>query len=390
MDQQLPAVRAVDFLPVEENGERAYVVKDPVGLLDEPLVLNPIGGWLIQFFDGQHQVDDVLDRAEEELGEPIPEEIIDELTEILDDHYLLDNQRFQQAHESLKKSFQNKDVRPATLSGESLPESREETTRFLDNLLEVPPDNEPEQPPGGLIIPHIDFERGKSVYERLIPHIQQIQSPERFVILGVSHQFCDVPISLTDKDYGTALGSVAVDSEAVERIQRSLPYSLEEGEIAHRREHSIEIPLTLLKYALTDSDFSIVPVICSFHHDDPFEGNNRFSETLESILSDPNTYLVGGVDFAHVGPQFGDPQPVNEEKLQTIEDGDRTMIDIIEQGHTDDFQEHIQSTGNERAVCGYPAIRTMLPHVESARTVHYDQWEDPNGTVSFGGAVLQS
>ena len=75
-----------------------------------------------------------------------------------------------------------------------------------------------------------------------------------------------------------------------------------------------------------------VPILASFLHElmalgkDPAKDSEiqRFVEALgETLASWPGRIcLVGGVDLAHVGPRFGDSEPVTDAMLQEVAEDD--------------------------------------------------------------------
>ena len=97
----------------------------------------------------------------------------------------------------------------------------------------------------------------------------------------------------------------------------------------HRAEHSIEFQVVFLQYVLgKERSFSIVPILVGSFQDllergiDPIDDPEvrRFVEALRlaEAASGKNVAYIGGIDLCHVGPEFGDPAPVDS---QTSGDG---------------------------------------------------------------------
>lgn len=385
-----PRLRPVEINPVEENGERFFVLQDQQQLADQSIVVSSTGAWLLQYLNGENSRDEILSAFREETGERLAPDLLDELIDNLNQHYLLQNERSRERMNSLIADFRDREVRPSALAGRSLPDGAEELTAFLDETLPPVDASSSVNEGRGLVVPHIDFVRGKETYANLLPYLEAIDSDvERIVILGISHYTCPVPFALTDKPFESPLGRIRTDEDGVRSIEEVLPYDRSEGEIAHRLEHSIEIPLLLLQYARPELDFEIVPVICSYRSESE---HSRLIETvsdrLDEMVEDPGTYLMAGVDFAHMGPEFGDAEPLEDEDFEALQEHDREMIHKIEEADATGFEEHIQANGNRRRVCGYPALRTILPLFDSGEPVDYDQWQDPRETVTYGSLVM--
>ena len=61
----------------------------------------------------------------------------------------------------------------------------------------------------GILSPHIDFQRGGSVYTWSYKELVENSEADTFVVLGVAHQYCRRRFALTCKDFETPLGLVA-------------------------------------------------------------------------------------------------------------------------------------------------------------------------------------
>lgn len=389
-DNMNPRLRPVELNAVEENGERIFVIDDQQQLSGQSLMISPTGAWLLQYMNGENSIEEIRSAFQEETGEQIPPELLDELIDALDEHYLLENERARKRRQNLVDDFHDSEIRKCTLAGRSIPETSDELNEYMDEIFPEPNDSVDTQNSSGLIVPHIDFFRGKETYANLIPYFESLTNVNRIIMLGISHYTCPVPFALTKKSFETPYGEIGTDSDVVEELNQTLPYTIKDGEIAHRLEHSLEIPLLLLKYVRPELDFDLVPVICSFRNENEnqqvLEG---FTTKLDELLDTTGTYLIAGVDFAHMGPQFGDAEPLSEEDFSSIEHHDRDMLDAMNESDTESFESHIQADQNRRRVCGYPAIRTILPLFDEGEVIDYDQWQDPQETVSFGSLVMR-
>src|SRR5581483_8439208 len=112
-------------------------------------------------------------------------------------------------------------------------------------------------------------------------------------------------------------GALEVDRDFVEALGRRSQLELLREELGHRSEHSIEFEAVFLRYLVGDRrDVRIVPILTSFVHESMYLGKSprdhvaaqRFINGLaETMAAYPGRVcIIGGVDLAHVGPQFGD------------------------------------------------------------------------------------
>ena len=142
-----------------------------------------------------------------------------------------------------------------------------------------------------------------------------------------------------------------------------------------------------------------VPILASFLHElmvlgkDPAQDPEvqRFIEALgETLASWPGRVcLVGGVDLAHVGPRFGDPEPVTDVTLRQVAEENLAMLSHVTAGEAEGFFQSVARDGERRRICGLSPIYTLLRVVEGqGRLLKYAQWPDPQGAVTFASLTF--
>jgi AmmeMemoRadiSam system protein B len=221
-----------------------------------------------------------------------------------------------------------------------------------------------------------------------------------FVIFGTCHAGMAHPFALTGKDYESPLGPVAVDRAFVESLAARARQDCFGAELAHRIEHSIEFQAVFLRYLFDGRrDIAIVPVLTSFAHEALARGRRpeddprvpRFLDALAETIaaSGRRVALVAGADLAHVGPRFGDPEPVTPLELARIADEDRAMLAAVEAGDPAAFFESVAGDDDRRRICGLSPIWTLLAALGGGRgeLKRYAQWPDPQGVVTFASVI---
>ena len=221
-----------------------------------------------------------------------------------------------------------------------------------------------------------------------------------FVVLGTCHAGMGEPFAATLKAFETPLGPVPADREFLDALGRRYGGDLFASEGAHRVEHSIEFQAVMLRWALGDRPFTMVPLLASFLHEAVWTGKGaeadarvpRFLGALaESLAASPRRVcVVGGVDLAHVGPRFGDAEPNTAAFLAEVEWKDRAMLETVMAGDAPAFHASVAADGDARRICGLSPIYTFLRVLPDAhgRLIRYRQWPDPEGTVSFCAAAF--
>ncbi len=126
--------------------------------------------------------------------------------------------------------------------------------------------------------------------------------PDLVAVISPMHQPYDEPLMTTAHDaYGTPLGSVAVDVEAVAALDANLQERLGYGlsKVAYDQEHSLEIELPFLQCAL-EGDFKLLPVMV---HTQSANVAQQVGLALAEVLAGKNALLVASTDLSHYYPQ---------------------------------------------------------------------------------------
>ena len=253
----------------------------------------------------------------------------------------------------------------------------------------------------GIIAPHIDFIRGGPCFAWAYKELAEQTDADVFVIFGTAHTHTTGLFVTTQKDFATPFGRLRCEKGIVEEIEKHVSTDLRADEFVHRGEHSIEFQTVFLNYLFQDSkDISIVPILCgSFHkmiaaRTSPMEDAhmNEFISALKQAVSNSGKKVcyIAGADLAHVGPRFGDSQPITDRILKVIESDDRKMLETLERVDAEAFFGNIGTDMDRRKICGLPPIYTMLKVMEasSGKLLKYQYWPDPNGIVTFASMAF--
>jgi AmmeMemoRadiSam system protein B len=336
----------------------------------------------------------------------------------LDEALFLDSDRFTSARQEQVDSYLALDNRPAHLAGGAYPKDPDELNAYLEALYDH--EGGPGGPPapasgetaetsglGGLVVPHIDFERGGPAYAHAYRALaEQAGGAKLFVVFGTSHSGCDGLFGLTRKGYETPLGLVPCDTALVDDIvRRSDGQSWFAGDYAHRQEHSIEFQAVWLRKLWPEAehpDLRIVPILCGSFHDWIENGgaptdSDRVEAMIEAVTGalaargEP-AVIIAGADLAHIGPRFGDPEPPTDPELERLAESDHRSLQRCLEGDADGFFRDVAADGDARRICGLsPIYMTLRTSGAKAGTLlQYGQAEDPTGpsTVSFASLTL--
>jgi len=110
----------------------------------------------------------------------------------------------------------------------------------------------------GVLSPHAGFVYSGSVAAAVL---SRIETPDTFLIIGPNHTGRGTPASIMiDGAWATPFGEVPVDEELAGLLLKNSSF-MEEDDIAHMGEHSIEVQLPFLQYF--HENFKFVPVCIS-------------------------------------------------------------------------------------------------------------------------------
>jgi MEMO1 family protein len=409
MSDEVPRLRAVESFPVEHEGRSCIALRDPGGYTDAIVLLHGALLDIVSLFDGQHTVADIQAVVMRRHGQLVERRQIEEISEALDEQGFLESPRFADRRALIDGSFLASPIRPAAHAGGAYAGDAADLRGMLEGFF-TPPDGpgpidsaraaEPEV--RGVIAPHIDYHRGGPAYAWAYRELAERSRADLFVILGTCHAGMEHPFALTRKDYASPLGAAPVDRDFVDALAARARQDCFGSELAHRVEHSIELQAVFLRYLFADRrDVRIVPVLASFAHEAMHRGRRpdddprvpRFLDALGETIAarGRRVALIAGADLAHVGPRFGDPEPVDGPELARIEHEDAVMLGSVEAGDPRAFFESVASDGDRRRICGYSPIYALLRALGGATgsVKRYGQWPDPNGVVSFASVAFE-
>ncbi|MBD3166866.1 AmmeMemoRadiSam system protein B [bacterium] len=180
------------------------------------------------------------------------------------------------------------------------------------------------------------------------------------------------------------LGDVPLDEKALETVLSQMGHDgLLNDEWLHKSEHSLELQLYWLQHILDDRPFTVLPFLAG-SLPPGINGTPRGNEYTELILKalkaaerahDGPVLWVASVDFAHVGPSFGDSELVSDSLAARVEKQDMDALQTLKQADPDQWWSHLMQDRNARRVCGQNAAWFLLRCLESVEgyVIDYDQ-----------------
>jgi MEMO1 family protein len=254
------------------------------------------------------------------------------------------------------------------------------------------------------LVPHIDYARGGVTYGWGFKEIAERTDADLFIIIGTSH-YSPERFTLTRKNFKTPLGTVPTDQAFIDRLVGHYGDGLFEDPFAHLPEHSIELEVLLLQYLLEGGrPFRIVPLVVGPFSDCVEEGADpntrddirRMVKALRQAEAETPgrvCYIISG-DLAHIGPKFGDPDPVDGAFLSHSHKQDEALLERAAAADAGGYFRIIAAEADARRICGLPPTFTVLEAAKPSRgkVLHHGRYVDPEGfeSVSFASVTFDS
>ena len=367
-----PKVRPLISEWVQANGDLRLALRDPDELIEGTVFVTPALAPVLELCDGTHSLADMQAALTVRYGLSLPTATLESLIQKLDDALFLESERAEAARHDARESYRSAPCRPPALAGASYPADPDELRGMLAGFVSAvePPSCSNQSAVRGIVSPHIDYDRGGPVYARTWQHAQAaVREAEVVVILGTDHAGSPGLLTPTRQDYATPWGTLPTDQDALDHFEDGWgDDSLYDEELHHRREHSIELTAVWLHYMREGEPVALVPILCgSFLPFTAGDGSPRddtqFAASIAALrnaLAGRRVLVVAAADLAHMGPAFGDPQPLDRENRAELEQFDRGLLAEVCQGDAEDFLRLLQRSRDKQKVCGLPPIYAAL------------------------------
>jgi AmmeMemoRadiSam system protein B len=385
-----PALRPLEAHRVTQP-QPGLVLIDPLGLAGDPTFVPEGLLPLVQLFDGARTVAEI-EALFAQHGQVLPPDFVANVVQQFEERLLLASNAFASRVADAARAFQAAGVRPARLPGSAGYPPEVPALRAALRAI-VPPATAGGAVVRGLIAPHIDLERGSAGYGRSYARLAASEPADLYVIFGTGHKGPLAPVTGLPLDWETPLGVVPTDRAFVAAVHARLGQPNPTDLLLHRDEHSIEFQVLFLKHLLGDRPFQVAGFLTGALHSecgDP--GHEGYVDELLGVFraaaaaSGKRVCWIGGADLAHVGPYFGDPRPVDAERLERLRAEEHERLRPLLAGNPGGFHQAHHEAGNPDRVCGLtPIYLTAALAGGAGELLHYGQAAATDGSqvVSF-------
>jgi len=234
-------------------------------------------------------------------------------------------------------------LRKAAVAGQFYPSSGVELKKQIESFIDK---KAAKSDVYGCVLPHAGY-----IYSGPVAGytVSQINIKDRIILLGPNHTGYGTPFSIMTKgEWQTPLGEIAIDEELAKPLLAACE-NLQDDELAHLYEHSLEVELPFLQYF--KKDFKIVPIAVASNN---LVELKKVGEGIASVISKLNikdsVMLVASSDMTHYESQI------------EAEKKDKQAIEAILNLDEDGLMQRIRRFNI--TMCGYAPVVVMLSAVK--------------------------
>lgn len=403
-----PKLRLLEPQLVDYQGQRMIYLHDSLGIArDGALIPQPLAP-LLSLCDGTRDISGLRSGLLLRTGNTLPEEVISQIVQQLDDALLLENGAYREAAAEVVRRYREARHRPPSHAGPVYPGDAAGLSGAMKEYCEETPVALGDSPAGelvGMLCPHIDYARGHKTYAELWQRAKpSLDDVEMVIIFGTDHSGGLGSLTPTRQSYYTPHGALPTDTDIVDGLSEVLGQERAYAEeIHHINEHSIELASVWLHHFLGGRSCPVVPILCgSFHHFVAGKGSPWEDDRIASALSllkeatcGLKTLVVAAGDLAHMGPAFGDSTSLDTVARAKLAAEDSASLADICDGNAAGFFERSRAESDTRRICGISPIYMMLELLNGrnlrGESMGYDQCpadQQGGSVVSIAGALL--
>ena len=231
------------------------------------------------------------------------------------------------------------EIRKAQVAGQFYSSSASRLKAEIELLLDEPAEKKEVI---ACVMPHAGYMYSGRVAARVA---SSIKIKEKVILMGPNHTGYGKDYGImTEGQWQMPFGNVQIDTELANRLLKKSS-CLEEDNLCHTYEHSLEVELPFLQYF--KSDFKIVPIVLTSGE---LETYKKIGEEIGSVIKDSafkeSVLIIASSDMTHYEPQ------------NSAEKKDKQAIEAILELNEDKLWERVQRLNI--TMCGYAPTIAML------------------------------
>ncbi|MFQ5613894.1 MAG: AmmeMemoRadiSam system protein B [Anaerolineae bacterium] len=397
-----PKLRPVDAQMIEYQDRPVILLRDPLGLTEQVMLVPQPLGPLLYLCDGSRDLDQLRTDLGLFTGIWLSSDEIEDIISSLAQALFLEDDHFAEAYRQALAEFRAAPHRAPSCAGSTYPDDPDALRTLLQKYWDQAGEVEPLPAGQGLISPHIDYTRGGPVYAQVWKRAAEMaRAADVAIILGTDHKGFPGRLTLTRQSYASPLGVLPTALDVVDAVAQAIgPEEAFGDELHHQDEHSVELAAVWLQFVRDGRPVELVPILCGsfqtfMENGDAPAQDPKLAAAIQAIkqaTAGRRALYVAAGDLAHLGPAF-DGEPLDFIAHAQIRHDDELMLNPILSGDSNAFFDVIRRNRNARNVCGVSSFYLALELMgnQPGEMVAYDRCPaDSQNTsiVSICGVVF--
>ena len=386
-----PHIRPLQPIPIKQEEQPVIMLRDPLMLSDEAMAVPPPAMQALQMCDGTNSIDQIA------AGVKQNRELIEQLVDQMDARGLIWGPTFKELESAKKSTLETYGAFPIRGTG-PLGSDTEAITAQFDRWLEETEDPEIEFEPSIIFTPQLEYPHTWPIFAGCWHAMRAQPQPDRIVVFSNNAFGIGDGVCMTRLGFETPLGRMEPDTQVIEAMARSCGESVFADELDHMANLGIEMALPWVQHCWGNIPIIGVlvpdPLQDQIEEDDARMDRATFTTAFRECLADAGgrTLYIGSGDLSHVGPQFGEPRPIDDQRRFDVEQNDRDLLGHIVGGDSDAFLSAIAWTKNPTRWSGSGSMAALLETKapQQIELIDYRQAVNPQNTalISCAGLVM--
>jgi MEMO1 family protein len=231
-------------------------------------------------------------------------------------------------------------VREPAVAGMFYDRDREGLDETISNLLRGIPEG-PKY--NSVISPHAGYPYSGRTAARAL---SSLIPSKRFIIMGPNHTGLGSPFSMMSSgSWKTPLGQAKIDAPLSKALEKC--GLLEDDELAHSKEHSIEVQLPFLQKLFGSISFVTISIMGFGYNSALLSSCEELGSCLAKLIqANPDVRVIASSDFSHYI------------SASSAQEKDKKAIDMIRDLDAEGFFRVLHET--RASVCGYAPIAILM------------------------------
>ncbi|MBT5657624.1 MAG: AmmeMemoRadiSam system protein B [Phycisphaerae bacterium] len=385
-----PHLRRVLPQPVSNGEQQGLALRDPLMLAPQTMVI-PIGmAQALQHFNGEWTVDEISTNLK------APLEAVEELVTKLDELGLLWGPTADELESAMRERLNAEGTLPMRQS-RTLGEDAESCVKTLTGWMDACEDPEVEFDVAGIFSPRMDYQPVNEIYAGVY-HTLRGEPIERVLVLGNNQFGFGEGVVGTTLGVQSPLGRLEPDTAFIEALSARLGDSYLADALDHIADFGIEMQVPWIQHCIGSP--RIIPVLipdplATPSSDEPLVTTSDFVAAVRAVIAESpgRTLIIGTGDLSHIGPQFGEPRPIDEQRQFEADRADRELLAAFTKGESEAFVSTVKWNNNANRWSGIGVMACLLDIIEPSVVELIDYYQHPldeqgNAMVASAGLVL--